>query len=269
MKVYGLALLVLFIQSIFADQSGAVDDVGDDADHAMLISVNTLYSFVLTYRAGSGDVDYWKVYLLAGRTYKICSQASKTMAIFLRGPDKTTIIDFDHDVINPKIQYTPTSSNYYYFCFSQGAAAGTNSYSYYMYVGDLSSCSASCGDCKTVNAGCGACTAVSTCSDCSNGGDSAIIGAYCPCPSTTTVYSGGSCPTCASQISSCSTCSSTTVCTSCSGKYLYQGGCVSPCPENITYVSGSTCQCKINVGFEKQYLNYNSMLSYGYRLQDM
>jgi len=141
MGIYGLVLLLLFLSKILADQSGNVDDVGDEASSAMTIQLNTVYSYVLSV---GGDVDYFKPRLLAGRTYRVCTEATMTNDIWFYDTDTVTALGDDHDVDEPYVDIPAPSTGYYYFCVSQGMLYGATRIPYTMYVGDITACSASC-----------------------------------------------------------------------------------------------------------------------------
>lgn len=140
-SIYGFLLIIFYISTARTDQSGNVDDVGDDANDAMVIQLGTVYSYVLSV---NGDVDYFSPYLLDGRTYRVCTEATMTTDIWFYDTDKTYALGNDHDVLEPYVDVQAPSDGYYYFCVSQGGLYGSSRIPYTMYIGDITACSPSC-----------------------------------------------------------------------------------------------------------------------------
>ncbi len=135
MNVFFLLFCLLFILYTFANNT---------MDTAGSLEAHQLGS---TSIGSAGDIDFFKIKLAAGRTYKITMQsispATFENQLDLYSPAGGFIVNKHHNIgVNAQITYSATVTGYFYIRASAYSSSGVGTY--VISVEDVNTCSAAC-----------------------------------------------------------------------------------------------------------------------------
>lgn len=131
-----LSLIIFLLSALLT----LADDYSNSFSGAASIAVHQAVSGFIDY---GGDLDYFQITLLAGRTYEITMDSSLDNHLKLFRPTLTLLYSVD-DVIGLNAQITVTASMAGAYYIEAAALSPSATGSYTLGVVDMTSCSAAC-----------------------------------------------------------------------------------------------------------------------------